>query len=53
VVLTFWREGIDCVTVMVVRPRSAVQIVSGATEREELLAVTGDPAACVGLLRSL
>jgi len=35
------------------RPQSAVQIVSGATNREKLLAVTGDSAALVDLLRSL
>ena len=35
------------------RPRSAVSIVTGATNREKLLAVTGDSAALVELLRSL
>jgi uncharacterized protein len=35
------------------RPQSAVRIVSGAANREKLLAVTGDATALVGLLRSL
>ena len=35
------------------RPQSAVQIVSGATHREKLAAVTGDSAALIGLLGSL
>ena len=35
------------------RPQSAVQIVSGATNREKLLSVTGDSATLVALLRSL
>jgi uncharacterized protein len=35
------------------RPQPAVQIVSGATNREKLLSVTGDTAALVGLLQSL
>jgi len=99
--MTFWRAGLDGVTVMVkvrprsrrpgvegvqesasgprlriavaepaedgkanravcamlaralAQPRSAVRIVSGASHREKLLAVTGDPAAIVGVLRTL
>jgi uncharacterized protein (TIGR00251 family) len=35
------------------RPQSAVQIVSGTTNREKLLSVTGDSATLVDLLRSL
>jgi uncharacterized protein YggU (UPF0235/DUF167 family) len=35
------------------RPRSCVQIVAGASHREKLLAVTGDSATIVDLLRSL
>lgn len=35
------------------RPQSAVKIVSGATNREKLLSVTGDSAALADLLRSL
>jgi uncharacterized protein len=35
------------------RPQSAVQLVSGAANREKLLSVTGDSTALVDLLRSL
>ncbi len=35
------------------RPQSAVRIVNGATNREKLVAVTGEPAALVELLQSL
>ncbi len=35
------------------RPQSAVQIVSGATNHEKLLSVTGDAAALADLLRLL
>jgi uncharacterized protein (TIGR00251 family) len=35
------------------RPRASVQIISGAANREKLLAVTGDSATLVELLRSL
>ena len=35
------------------RPQSAVKIVTGVANREKLLAVTGDSAALVELLRSL
>jgi hypothetical protein len=35
------------------RPQSAVQIVSGAANREKLLSVTGNSAALVDVLRSL
>jgi uncharacterized protein (TIGR00251 family) len=35
------------------RPQSSVRIVTGAANREKLLAVTGDSAALVELLRSL
>lgn len=99
--MSFWREGVDGVTVMVKvrprsrrpgvhgvqqspagprlqiavteaaedgkanravcamlaqalhRPQSAVQIVSGAANREKLLSVAGDSAALADLLRAL
>jgi uncharacterized protein (TIGR00251 family) len=35
------------------RPRSSVRVVAGAAAREKLLAVTGDAATLVELLRSL
>ena len=35
------------------RPQAAVQIVSGATNREKLLSVAGDSASLAELLRSL
>jgi uncharacterized protein len=35
------------------RPQSSVQVVSGAANSEKLLAVTGDSAALVELLRAL
>jgi uncharacterized protein (TIGR00251 family) len=35
------------------RPQSAVQVVAGAANREKLLAVTGDSAVLVELLRAL
>jgi len=47
------RAVCACLAKALRQPQSSVQVVAGATSREKLLSVTGDPAALVERLRLL